>query len=99
MNAMDQRAAIAALGPRLKALHIQDNDGTRDDHMLPFATARGVNWSDVALGLRDAGYGGAFTYEAHNGLRSVPDALLDDHLALAARTARHIAALATTAPS
>ena len=62
--------------------------------MLPFVTARGVDWSAVAHGLRDAGYAGAFTFEVRNGLDGFPDPLLDDALRLAAKMARHILSLA-----
>ncbi len=34
----DQKACLTAIGSRLKALHIQENDGRNDDHMLPFAS-------------------------------------------------------------
>jgi sugar phosphate isomerase/epimerase len=87
----DQASCLAALGRRLKALHIQENDGRNDDHMLPFANGReGVDWNQVVKGLSDAQFAGPFTYEVHNAFHAVPDALLDDTLRHAARVARYL---------
>lgn len=92
INKLDQRAGISALGSRLKALHVQENDGRGDDHMLPFANGpSGIDWKSVIAGLRAAGYAGAFTYEAHNGFRSLPEPLFDDALKLSAKIARYLA--------
>jgi sugar phosphate isomerase/epimerase len=87
----DQASCLSALGRRLKALHIQENDGRNDDHMLPFANGReGVDWNQVVKGLSDAQFAGPFTYEVHNAFHAVPDALLDDTLRHAARVARYL---------
>lgn len=86
---LDQRRAVASLGSHLKAIHVQDNDGNGDDHLLPLACGKaGVNWSDVVAGLREAGYGGAFAYEVHSAFQAVPDELLDDALRHGVRIAR-----------
>ncbi len=53
---------IVEAGPRLKALHIADNDGTGDQHLLPFDGGT-VDWDGVTRGLRDAGYAGLFNFE------------------------------------
>lgn len=45
-----QSEQLATIGERLEALHIHDNDGLRDSHLLPFDG--GVDWDDVATGLR-----------------------------------------------
>ncbi|HEX4124166.1 MAG TPA: sugar phosphate isomerase/epimerase [Tepidisphaeraceae bacterium] len=88
----DQRSSLAMLGPRLKALHIQDNDGGGDDHLLPFAVGRaGVDWNAVIAGLRDAKYPGPFTYEVHKAFAAIPEALYDETLAYAAKIGRHLA--------
>jgi len=90
---LDQRAALAALGPRLKALHIQENDGANDDHLLPFQNGvNGVDWKAVTAGLREAKYQGAFTYEVHSAFRAVPDALFDHTLRYSAEVARCLVA-------
>lgn len=89
---LDQRAAIASLGARLVAVHIHDNDGRDDFHVLPFTTAHmGIDWDAVTLGLAEAGYEGDFTLEAATPLVRMPDGLFDETLALSASTARHLA--------
>ena len=90
---LDQRAALAALGSRLKVVHIQENDGGNDDHMLPFHNGPGgVDWSAVTDGLRAAGFQGAFTYEVHNAFRALPEALFDHALRYSVEVARYLTA-------
>ncbi len=53
---------IVEAGGRLKALHIADNDGSRDQHLLPFEGGT-VVWPAVMRGLRDVHYDGLFNFE------------------------------------
>jgi len=46
----------------LKALHIADNMGKNDDHILPYAGGT-VCWSDVLKSLHAVGYEGLFNFE------------------------------------
>jgi sugar phosphate isomerase/epimerase len=55
-------AFIVEAGARLKALHIADNDGSGDQHLLPFEGGT-VDWDGVARGLRAIGYRGLFNFE------------------------------------
>jgi sugar phosphate isomerase/epimerase len=90
---LDQRAALTTLGSRLKAVHIQENDGANDDHMLPFHNGTaGVDWTAVTDGLRAAKYKGAFTYEVHNAFRALPLDLWDPLLRYSVAVARHLVA-------
>ena len=57
----EQYANMAALGSRLRVLHLHDNYGTKDDHSLPFLGT--VDWPSVMRALRDIGYEGTFNYE------------------------------------
>lgn len=82
LQQLPQAESIASLGARLKVLHIQDNSGKRDDHILPFCGT--VDWDQVVTGLRGAGYAGHFTFEVHNAVRRLPDELRDDALRLTA---------------
>ncbi len=60
----NQYEDILALGSHLAALHIQDNDGQKDEHTAPFQGT--VNMDAVMQGLLKIGYRGAFTFEANN---------------------------------
>lgn len=64
LNKVDQVAALQMMGKRLKALHINDNKGQRDDHVLPFHGT--IQWIPFMKALGQIGYEGDFTYEIHN---------------------------------
>jgi len=53
---------ITEAGDYLRALHITDNDGSRDQHLLPFEGGL-VDWEGVMMGLRDIGFDGPFNFE------------------------------------
>lgn len=54
---------IRAVGPRLLALHLAENAGQSDEHVMPFARRGSVPWSEVAAALRDVGYPGLYNFE------------------------------------
>ena len=58
----DQRRFILTAGKRLKALHIADNEGERDQHMMPFGKGN-VNFGEVVQALREIDYEGLFNLE------------------------------------
>ena len=53
---------IKALGPKLQALHIHDNDGWHDSHQIPFSM--NIDFTAVAKALKEIDYKGYFTLEA-----------------------------------
>lgn len=53
---------IKALGHRLQALHIHDNDKWHDSHQLPFTMD--IEFAPIVKALREIGYNGYFTLEA-----------------------------------
>jgi len=53
---------IHEAGAHLKALHLSDNDGSADQHRLPFEGGK-VDWEGVMRGLREIGYDGLFNFE------------------------------------
>ena len=70
MRKMDQYKSIITLGDDLYALHIADNAGERDEHMVPFTGS--CNFDAIMQGLIDSDYKGYFTFEStiikpHNG--------------------------------
>ena len=61
------------MGHRLKAVHVQDNKGLSDEHLLPFHG--NIDWKDAMAGLADIGYQGDLTYEIQNWGRFYPKEL------------------------
>ena len=53
---------IYALGSRLRALHIHDNDKRKDLHQIPFSMK--INFEKIAKALKEINYKGYFTMEA-----------------------------------
>lgn len=53
---------IKALGSRLQALHIHDNDQLHDSHQIPFSMK--IDFEGVVRALKEIGYRGYFTLEA-----------------------------------
>lgn len=53
---------IRALGSRMQALHIHDNNKWKDSHQIPFSMD--IDFVSVVDALREIGYSGYFTLEA-----------------------------------
>jgi sugar phosphate isomerase/epimerase len=53
---------INKAGKKLKALHIADNFGEHDDHLLPYA-GNIKNWPEIVAALYKMGYQGSFSFE------------------------------------
>ncbi len=56
-----QSEQLAVLRDKLDVLHIHDNDGKKDAHLLPFEGT--VDWEDVAKGLQDCNFKGVMSVE------------------------------------
>ena len=70
---------LRILGKRVKALHIHDTDGERDNHAVPysFSSASAKPFTDYEgflAGLRDIGYEGDLNFEVHYAFNSFPKA-------------------------
>ena len=63
----NQYDEIMTLGNELYALHINDNRGQKDEHLIPYFGT--MNMDDVMHALIDSGYSGYFTFEASSCLR------------------------------
>ncbi|MBQ6803125.1 MAG: sugar phosphate isomerase/epimerase [Clostridia bacterium] len=72
------RQNLNVLGKRLKAVHVADNHGNADEHLMPFYGT--IDWKDAMAGLRDIGYQGELTYEIQEFGRYLPKDL--KHLAV-----------------
>ena len=57
----DPVEALQAMARHLITLHIHDNHGEQDEHLLP--GLGDIAWEEVVQALRDGGYNGVFMYE------------------------------------
>lgn len=80
---------IRALGPRLAALHVHDNDLWHDSHELPFSMQ--IDFAAVTRALREVGYAGDMTLEADTYFRHHADTAPETLLSRMADTARRLA--------
>lgn len=67
---------VKILAHRIGCTHIHDNDGSRDQHTLPFYGT--TDWEAVVKALADADYKGDLNYEASGFIKNVPEALYYD---------------------
>lgn len=65
------RQNLNVIGHRLRAIHVQDNHGTSDEHLMPFHG--NINWQEAMAGLADIGYDGDLTYEIQEFGRYFPN--------------------------
>ena len=63
LHKINQPEAIRQMGKRLKALHIHDNKGEKDEHQLPYLG--NIEWEPLLRALKEVGYAGDFTYECN----------------------------------
>lgn len=73
---------IKALGPRLQALHIHDNDRWHDSHQIPMSMQ--IDFVAVVKALKEIGYSGYFTLESDSYLSGrTPGNVFDGIVSLA----------------
>ncbi|MBO4949780.1 MAG: sugar phosphate isomerase/epimerase [Clostridia bacterium] len=79
---------IKALGHRVAALHVHDNDGIHDEHTVPFHGI--IKWNEVAKALKDIGYSGEITLETEGFMNQykIPKELVPASAKYMAETAR-----------
>lgn len=82
---------IRALGARLRAIHLHDNDLWHDSHELPFTMD--IDFQAVADALRTVGYAGDITLEADAYFRNHRDIPAETLIANMAAAARRFAAM------
>ena len=63
----EQYEQLKTLGKDLRAIHLNDNRGVQDEHLIPFMGT--MNMDDVMCGLLDGGFEGYLTFEASSTLR------------------------------
>ena len=77
---------IRALGSRLQALHIHDNDCLHDSHQIPFSM--NMDFGAIAKALKDIDYKGELTLEADRYLNSFSKENVAQGVCELARSAR-----------
>lgn len=82
---------IHALGKRLTALHLHDNDRWHDSHQIPFSMQ--IDFDAVVKALKEIDYQGYFTLEADSYLRAFNADTVSDGLRDMAKAARKLAAM------
>lgn len=69
---------ITTLGSRIKLLHIHDNDGRSDSHMIPYTQVdqsgfrTSTDWESFIQAIREIRYEGAISFESSRGIRIPP---------------------------
>lgn len=74
-----QRDFILAAGRHLRALHINDNEGNADQHLMPFGRGN-VDFAEVVKALKEIGYKGIFNYELPGEALNCPRPIRDRKL-------------------
>ena len=62
MDGIDHYKEIMDMGDNLKAIHVHDNNGLRDEHTAPFLGTS--DYDSLMRGLIDSGFSGYFTLES-----------------------------------
>ncbi|MBQ8814782.1 MAG: sugar phosphate isomerase/epimerase [Lachnospiraceae bacterium] len=74
VTARDMERFIITLGSRLKCVHISDNNGISDDHLMPYTQTLGqVDWQGFIAGLNRIGYEGALTFDVSRSIHTFPE--------------------------
>lgn len=94
---IDFESFIETLGPRLKVLHIHDNDGVGDLHQIPFTFARtrenrcSTDWEGFLSGLRSIRFDGVLSFETAPVLTAFPEEMKEKVLSFIAEIGAYFA--------
>lgn len=66
---------VRLLGKMLTVLHVHDNDGHRDQHLMPYEGS--IDWEDFRKALKETDFSGVLSLETKVAPLSRPDWLLD----------------------
>jgi sugar phosphate isomerase/epimerase len=91
LNKNNQPDALRMVGSRLKAVHIADNKGEFDEHILPYQGT--IQWEPIMKALKEIDYKGDFTYEVHEFGNPLPKELRMKALKYACDTGRYLISL------
>lgn len=82
---------VHGLAANLCCLHVHDNDGKTDQHLMPYIGKTDVE--GVCRALHEIHYQGDLTFECDNTLTRFPKALLPDAVQLQAQVGRYLASI------
>ncbi|MBQ6823875.1 MAG: sugar phosphate isomerase/epimerase [Clostridia bacterium] len=88
----DPAESVRLLGDCLEALHIHDNDGKRDLHLMPYSKT--VDFDAFAKALSEIGFRGVLSLECHIGDK-LPKVLREQEERLLSEKIRYMATLAS----
>lgn len=96
VTSRDIKNDLKVLGNRVTILHIHDNDGLDDLHLIPYTTLRknklALDWDGFIEGLRAINYSGALSFETFNGINKVPKEAVTEAMKLVCAIGRSFAA-------
>ena len=81
---------LVTMGKRITVLHIQDNNGMSDGHMLPFTQEH--DWTAIMAALKQQKFCGPMNLEIISFMERMPEALIPDALAFSAKVGRYLMA-------
>ena len=79
------------LGDALEVLHVQENDGIDDLHVVPFTLRNVMDWEDIISALREIGYNGNMNFEIMPFVKQFPDDLSEAAMAHVGNVTRYFA--------
>ncbi|MCR5651071.1 MAG: sugar phosphate isomerase/epimerase [Lachnospiraceae bacterium] len=88
---------VPVLGEHIKVLHIHDNDGTADNHQIPYTfkgvggKGGGADWEDYLSNLHAFGFNGVYSFETFTAMGGSPDKLKPAMLRTIYETGRYFA--------
>ena len=68
--------SVRLTGEHLKVLHVHDNNGRADQHLMPFYGV--TDWADFSKALKEIGFDGALSLECTVG-KNLPDSIKEYH--------------------
>lgn len=87
----DQKKAMELMGSRLKVIHVSDQTGTDNIHIMPFQGK--TDWRLAMEALADIGYEGNLNFEAQWFLNKVPMELVRPSLAYSVEVGNYLIGL------
>ncbi|MBR7116261.1 MAG: sugar phosphate isomerase/epimerase [Clostridia bacterium] len=89
LTGFDPADSVRVLGKdHLKCLHVHDNLGMKDLHMIPYTA--GIDWSAFTDAIADSGYAGDLTLELVGCVGRMPKDLCADILRFSAAVGRYL---------